>query len=261
MAGLAGKTSLMKSATIYSLALIFSRKFRKLDQAYIQKLIEVILIVVKEKNKETYRSIIAFFKFYVKIAEEPTLRIQLEIILGALFKWDEASQETERGLVKSLLVNIYRRLGSEILFEIVPEAHHKLVKNIEKQERRAVNLKAKGAERYKDRLISKGKNIGDSFDLDFFERQVHKILEKSGAEVVNEEQGMVDEAEDEKKKKEDLLLKFDSYNERFHFVKHLVFQIKSKHEKEAVMKQEKVEKNSDVYFDEKLGKLIIKEVF
>ena len=88
MAGLAGETSLMKSSTILSLALIFAKRFKSLDQEYIQKLIEIILIVIKEKNKETYKSVIAFFKFYVKRAREETLKKQIGIIIGAVLTWD-----------------------------------------------------------------------------------------------------------------------------------------------------------------------------
>jgi hypothetical protein len=88
VAGLAGETSLMKSSTILSLALIFAKRFKSLDQEYIQKLIEIILIVIKEKNKETYKSVIAFFKFYVKRAREETLKKQIGIIIGAVLTWD-----------------------------------------------------------------------------------------------------------------------------------------------------------------------------
>ena len=73
-AGLAGKTSLMKSSTILAIAIIFSKKFRNLPSDYIERLIEIVLIMVKEKNKETYRSILAFFKFYMKAIDSNILK-------------------------------------------------------------------------------------------------------------------------------------------------------------------------------------------
>lgn len=74
MAGLAGETSLMKSSTILSLALIFAKKFNHLEEDYIERLIEIVLIIIKEKNAENYKAIVAFFKFYVKRAKQQALK-------------------------------------------------------------------------------------------------------------------------------------------------------------------------------------------
>lgn len=74
VAGLAGKTSLMKSSTVLAIGLIFARRFRYLEADYIGRLIELLLILVQEKNKETYRSVLAFFKFYTRAVDMDILK-------------------------------------------------------------------------------------------------------------------------------------------------------------------------------------------
>lgn len=123
----------MKSSAILSLALVFASRFNTLDQDYIQKLIEIILIVIKEKNKETYKSVIAFFKFYVKRAKSSTLKQQMSIIIGAVLTWDETSHESTKNIVRTLLTSIFKRVGKEAMLEATPEQHHKLIRYIGKQ--------------------------------------------------------------------------------------------------------------------------------
>jgi hypothetical protein len=103
--------------------MIFAKKYKTLEQSYVQKLVEVILIIIKEKNKETYKAVVAFFKFYVKVAQITTLKIQLQIILGALFKWDNASQQAYKNVVRSLLTTIYKRVVSQ---EIYPQGKRRV---------------------------------------------------------------------------------------------------------------------------------------
>jgi hypothetical protein len=196
LAGLAGETSLMKSSTILSLALIFAKKFNQLDQDYIDRLIEIVLIIIKEKNAENYKAVVAFFKFYVKRAKQITLKKQLSVIIGAVLTWDETSHESIKNIVRTLLETIYKKVGKEAILQATPEKHHSLIRYIGKQITRQVNLKKKlvslkgkievGAEKEK-----KDKKL---VDLDFIEKHLLSMQENiKGANAGNMEEEKKDE--------------------------------------------------------------------
>ena len=100
----------MKSTTILALAIIFSRRFSQLENDYICKLIEVLLLLIKEQNKESFNSVLAFLKLFGKLASKDLLKSQLGLILEAVFTWDEVSHNASRGIVKNLIKIFHRKL-------------------------------------------------------------------------------------------------------------------------------------------------------
>jgi len=110
LAGLAGKTSLMKSTTVLAIGLIFAKRHRSLEPDYVERLIEIILLMVKEKNKETYKAVVAFFKYFARSMNKNVVLGQIRLILSALFEWDEESHEKVKNTVRTVMQTLHRRL-------------------------------------------------------------------------------------------------------------------------------------------------------
>lgn len=250
VAGLAGKTSLMKSSTVLAIGLIFAKRFKDLDSDYVDRLIELLLILVKEKNKETYRSILAFFKFYSRAVDVTTLKKQLKNILTALFEWDSDSQEATRAVLKTVLKTVFQRVGLKELMENTPKDHLKLIRNIDKTERYEKNVKKREEAKKTKKIGPEKRKVADFMDIQLPDNEDLSDVEEQ------ENDGMVAEA---KQGDNNLLLKFDSASEKFHFTKHHLFEIKQKNAKQEQKKEEDKSRRQDVYYDKVLEKLIIKE--
>lgn len=196
----------MKSSAILSLALIFAKRFNSLDADYIQKLIEIILILIKEKNKETYKAVIAFFKFYVKRADLAQLQKQMRIIIGAVLTWDEASHDSTKNIVRTLLTTIYKKVGKEAMLDATPEQHHKLIRYIGKQQNRHANMRKKLNALKEGIETGEGKTDSNKsfLDMEFIEKQLEALAKKQQQENGG---NMEEERKDQYK---NLLLKFDA---------------------------------------------------
>ena len=136
LAGLAGKTSTMKASTILSVAIIWTKRLDSLDRNYVGELLEVILLLVKEKNKETYNAIISFLKAFIKSAAKDLVSEKLGMIMQAIFVWDKTSQMLCKGRVKNLLIKLLKRFDMTQIETLVPEEHANLLKGIVKMKRR-----------------------------------------------------------------------------------------------------------------------------
>jgi hypothetical protein len=136
LAGLAGKTSTMKASTILSVAIIWTKRLDSLDRNYVGELLEVILLLVKEKNKETYNAIISFLKAFIKSAAKDLVSEKLGMIMQAIFVWDKTSQMLCKGRVKNLLIKLLKRFDMSQIETLIPEEHANLLKGIQKMKRR-----------------------------------------------------------------------------------------------------------------------------
>jgi len=188
--------------------------------------------------------------------------------MQALFEWDKTSQAMCKGRVRNLLIKIMKKIDAEQLEKLIPAEHLSLLKNLQKQERKNERLK-------KTRIFDDNESMDDKEQL---YKNADKIKEEPGTKKqVNRRKKVEDldfELEDiddlqmtnpykirveEKPEQKNILLKFDENNETFHFIDGPTLSMQSNKIQQQSRIDEEANKDELVYFDEKSGRLIIKE--
>jgi hypothetical protein len=100
----------MKSSTILVVSDLLSLKHDQLDSEFKEKVLEVILMVLKEKNRETFNSIVTFLKLYTKIADINSFKMQLKYVLKAIYEWDPENAKNSSKIMTNLLEKIMKKL-------------------------------------------------------------------------------------------------------------------------------------------------------
>ena len=143
LAGLAGKTSLMKSATIQVAGLMLEKKDEELETDYKVKIAEVITLMLKDQNKETFHAVLTFLRQYVKLMDSKTLQQQLPDILTALYEFDPQSAQNSTKLMTMLLERLVKKVGEEEVRKSLPENEKNVLRYIRRQDKRQTKLKAR----------------------------------------------------------------------------------------------------------------------
>jgi len=249
-AGLAAKTSLMKSATILGMAQVIKESHAGDDPNFVWETTSIVLLMIKEKNREIFKAVIQFLKAYMKVTPKPELQKNLQNILVPLFEWDEDGRDQNKLMLRYLIEKLIRKLGRNVVEEAIPGEHKKLIKYITKQEKLTKKKREEKRAQYQmhmeEMIQDKAKKIGrtleENEDDEYEERQFadQQMGSSNAMEVENN----------------NLLLKFDTLREKFHFVEHPIAKIKEKQKKE-----EELAKNTDndVIFNDQTGKIIINE--
>lgn len=90
LAGFGGQSSLMKADTLEGLT--FFLKKEDLDESFKGDLLEIVLMLCKEKNRESYKGVLKFLKGFVKVSTKDVLADKLKSILVAILTLDERSR-------------------------------------------------------------------------------------------------------------------------------------------------------------------------
>lgn len=109
IAGLAGDSGYMKSCTIEALAYLFKSLGEYCSQSLIKSSTEVVLLLIKEKNREVFTSILKFLKAVFKKQNRAVLAEDLPLIAEAVFEWDSSNTKAIRNKVKTLISVIIRK--------------------------------------------------------------------------------------------------------------------------------------------------------
>lgn len=257
----------MKASTILSTAIIWTKRLETLDRNYVAELLEVILLLVKDRNKETYNAIISFLKAFIKNAAKDLVLEKLGMIMQAIFVWDKTSQMVCKGRVKNLLIKLLKRVEMSEIEQFVPEEHSNLLKNLAKQKRRELNKK------------KNSRTFGDGAEESWLDDELNnedfkKIKLQSRRKRVEDIEDDMEDIEmanpyagrssnyEEKPEHKNLLLKFDQNEETFHFVEHPTLSLQSNRKKMDLSQNDDDSGpgNDDlVYYNEKENRLVIRE--
>lgn len=90
VAGFAGKSSLMKVDSLQALTYII--KQGGLEPAFLEELLDVTLLLFKEKNREVYKGLVKFLKAYLKMQILELSEKKLSVILTTLLTIDDQSR-------------------------------------------------------------------------------------------------------------------------------------------------------------------------
>jgi uncharacterized protein (DUF2267 family) len=143
LAGLAGKTSLMKSATIAVVAMMIEAHSDVYETEFKEKVAEVVLLVLKDQNKEVFHAVLCFLRIHTKVLDEKTLKAQLPLIFQALYDFDPQSAKNSTKNMTLFLERLVKRLGEEEVGKSLPETEKSVLRYIRRQEKRQAKTKSK----------------------------------------------------------------------------------------------------------------------
>eukprot|EP01015_Nassula_variabilis_P033638 TRINITY_DN8128_c0_g1_i7.p1 TRINITY_DN8128_c0_g1~~TRINITY_DN8128_c0_g1_i7.p1 ORF type:complete len:341 (-),score=103.91 TRINITY_DN8128_c0_g1_i7:110-1132(-) len=190
-------------------------------------------------------------RYMGKAVSKETLHENLKQILLPLFEWDEDSRNNHKAKLKHLIEKLIRKLGKDKVEQGLPQDHKKLVKYVVKQERMAKKKRAElKAER--EQMMEEQQEVRN-------QRARKRELEQDSDQERDEEDIMRDDgrgAQEGVENDMNLLLKFDTLKEKFHFAEHPIVAVKKK-EKENQLQEKK--RTEDVVFNEKTRQIIVYE--
>ncbi|EGR30041.1 pre-rRNA processing protein, putative [Ichthyophthirius multifiliis] len=216
-AGLGAVSSLMKADSIVAIGSLLNMFGKQVDHIFIRQVNSIILLLLKEQNKEIFKAILVYLKKYMKVLLKSELEGDLAEILKNIFNVDQEIRDKYRTLIKQIVHRLVKKFKQNIVEKYIPEEHLKIIKAVLKEEK---NLKNK---KLKLKILKK-------------ENLKYKLLKKSKDAVSQKK----DNIEEEKNKEDkNLLLKYDKEEQQFHFVennnlKKIKLKLKQKNEENDV---------------------------
>ena len=144
VAGLAGQTPHMMSATILALSRLIFQFRSEMDETQTQQVLEGITMLLQSRAREIVKSALGFIKVALAVMPNEHFEKHLEAICLGLVQW---SGPTFRMKVKMIFERLIRKFGYERMEACTPVEHRKILVNIRKRkEREKRNARAgKGA--------------------------------------------------------------------------------------------------------------------
>lgn len=150
LAGLAGHTPHMISATVMALARIVFEFAPVLLAAeggdanatgshdnIIVTLTRDICILLQSPSRELVKAAISFIKVSLVVLDSPTLQPLLPIMVDGLLRWATVHHQNFKTQVRHLLVRLMRRFGASVIEKATPAAHLPLIASIRRERERA----------------------------------------------------------------------------------------------------------------------------
>ena len=132
VAGLAGTSPHMISATVQALTRIVHHMRNDLSPEFVESLYQTILILFTTRNREIVKSCLGFVKTTCTVLTEDKLRANMKSTINNIFLWIDESKNRFRLKIKLILQKFIARLGYEDIQMLVPQEHHKLLASVKR---------------------------------------------------------------------------------------------------------------------------------
>lgn len=145
LAGLAGNTPHMISATIMALARIifeFAATMKASgNEAVVSSLTSDVCLLLHSPSREIVKSAISFVKVALVILDSETLDPLLPGLVEGLLQWANVHHQQFKLQVRHLMERLMRRFGYERMEQVTPTEHHPLLVNIKKRREKSKKQK------------------------------------------------------------------------------------------------------------------------
>lgn len=277
IAGLVGTSSYTKSCAIQGLGYLLKGFYSSFELNLKQSILELVLMLTRERNKEIFLAILKFLKTFVKLENGESIRSNKEAIRGTIFHEECELGPKFRAKIKGIIMILMRKLGREETSEIVGDQWRNMIRYVAKKITKARNkrrAKPKHEEEEeseqdiieeeekdfdvkmfleeKKREVSKKKKLGNNTFNGFVGEIFRRYLAGSMGNIQNNNK--IEEEVEEANDEEEFLEEFGDISKLKEFFNEGI--IKSK-KQEKTEKSGKSKKKGDIYFDEATGKLII----
>ncbi|KAL6079675.1 pre-rRNA processing protein, variant 2 [Balamuthia mandrillaris] len=146
VAGLAGSTTHMMSASLTALSrLIFNFK-DELEAAFVSDLVGSVVLLLSLRSREIIKAALGFLKVSVSAVPSSLLEPHLTSLIPGMMTWSGDAKNRFRSKVKILLERLIRRFGVEKVSSLVPEQHRKLFTSVRKDMDQKKKTKKKNEE-------------------------------------------------------------------------------------------------------------------
>lgn len=145
LAGLAGNTPHMISATIMALARIIF-EFAAImkasgEEALVSSLTGDICMLLQSPSREIVKSAISFVKVALVVLDSETIDPLLPGLVEGLLQWANVHHQQFKLQVRHLMERLMRRFGYERMEQVTPAEHHALLANIKKRREKSKKQK------------------------------------------------------------------------------------------------------------------------
>jgi len=163
IAGLAGATLRMNSATITALARVIFEFKESLNANLMNVLLEGIIETLASPCREMVKSALGLIKVILVSMDPSLVQGHLSNLINGVLHWSNEHHQHFKIRVRHLMERLVRRFGYERILELTPMHHRKLLTNIRKRRDRLGRQKAigKAESRDGDRL-----ELGQDHDAD-----------------------------------------------------------------------------------------------
>lgn len=136
VAGLAGRTPMMLSATIMALARLLFELGSAIDGEQIQQLIEDVIVLIGHPAREVARSAVGLLKVAIPTLPVEQLQPHLSNLVPAILAWANEHALGLRVRVRHLMERLVRRFGWDLIHSLTPAEHQRLTLNIRRRRNR-----------------------------------------------------------------------------------------------------------------------------
>ncbi len=234
-AGFAGVNGTIKAASIIAFGRIYEGFSDDFTDIFFREILNLICLLIKEKDKEVFQASIEFFKVLLKKLNRDEFGGFLKEILSGLFENDIVNKDNFRTSINHFLRKVIKKVGKEVTESAMPENQKKMVKNV---------IKSQKTEKRREK--AKKKKLRDLKNEKKNEKIKKKALEEEDEKFNDKPEDFAYKFNDKKEKNQrtfeenpnDLLLKYDAETEKFHFIEHPLAKMKEKLIEEEAKKQQ-----------------------
>lgn len=141
LAGLAGKTPHMISATVVALARLLFDLAPSIPAGTLHAILGDILLLFGSPSREIVKAAFGCVKVAVVVLPPEQLQPHLGGLVASILAWSGEHAMHFKVRVRHLLERLIRRFGYEAVAAIIPQEHHRLIANIKKRKDRAKRQK------------------------------------------------------------------------------------------------------------------------
>jgi hypothetical protein len=284
IAGLAGSSSYVKSCAVQGLGYLLKGFHFMFENDLKQSLLELVLMLTREKNKEIFLSVLKFFKTFVKLETGENIRKNKVAIQGTVFHEDCELGVHYRAKIKGILMILVRKLGRDETSWIVGEQWKNMIRYVTKKLSRTKSKRRIGENNNSHSnadLMEEEEDKEEITDFDvkiFLEERRKLVAERkrlannsfngfvgeifrrylAGSLGTNQESNTrIEEEAEEADDEEEFLEEFGDVRKLKEFFDEGIVKSKKKNKKTMENNSKKNKSKGDVYFDDVTGKLII----
>ncbi|KAG5513898.1 hypothetical protein PMAC_000520 [Pneumocystis sp. 'macacae'] len=251
LAGLAGSSPHMISATIISITRLLFEFKDSLDQNFINELLNTVYMFIISNNYEIVKSTLGFIKMTLICLPISIMKNYLSMLIPNLIIWAHEHKGHFRAKVKNIIERIIRRYGFEIVEKEVPEQDKKLIINIKKTKERLKRKKIAKENKLKNstlnnkhNILNKDKKIYKNEDTDSDISISTDVSDFKNKKISEKQQALIKKIDDE-------LIDLLDTNSLIQVVKNNSKKSKKSRQKTHIIPQFKIDDN---------GKIIIEDV-
>jgi len=137
-AGLAGKTPHMVAASLLALSRLFYEHRDSASAASVGlRLFETVLPLLRHREQEVVRAAVVLIKVQLSALPKESLQPLLPRLVPPLLSWCSNKHAHLKYQVRYLIERMVKRFGLEVMYDVTPEPHTRLLTHMRKQKERA----------------------------------------------------------------------------------------------------------------------------